>query len=45
MIMFYVEFKNEFRGRFNSMLRAMQYACLLKKINSKMEKDLTITFK
>lgn len=43
--MFYVEFKKEFRGRFNSMISAMQYACLLKKINPKMEKDLTITFK
>ena len=43
--MYYVEFKNEFRGRFSSMLRAMEYACLLKKINPNMEKNLTITFK
>ena len=43
--MFYVEFKNEFRGKFNSMIRAMEYACLLKEINPNIEKDLTITFK
>lgn len=43
--MFYVEFKNEFRGRFNSMIRAMEYACLLKEINPNIEKDLTIIFK
>ena len=43
--MFYVKFKDEFRGRFNSMIRAMEYACLLKEINPSMEKNLTITFK
>lgn len=43
--MFYVEVKNEFRGRFNSILRAMEYACLLKEINPNLEQDLTITFK
>ena len=41
--MFYVELKNEFRGRFKSMIRAMKYACLLKEINPSIEKDLTIT--
>jgi len=42
--MFYVKFKNQFRGRFASMLSAMNYACLLKSINPLIEKDLSIVF-
>lgn len=42
--MFYVKFKNQFKGRFTSMLSAMNYACLLKSINPSMEKDLSIVF-
>ena len=42
--MFYVKLNNEFRGRFISIINAMNYACLLKSINPEIEKNLSIVF-
>lgn len=42
--MFYVKINNEFRGRFASVINAMEYACLLKSINPELEKNLSIVF-
>ena len=42
--MFYVKINNEFRGRFASVINAMEYACLLKSINPELENNLSIVF-